>query len=210
MMRTSEPIVRVHQAGQAVVEALLLLPLMVALLWAVSWVGGLQLSAQQMAQLSRKAAMSGALGQSLASYDSREDASLTRRTAALPGVAQPRLAILQHEWFGERLQLLSVHARTRVPGLGAWQALPISRHTHVAIGAGHAHGDADARRRIGNASSAWRQAERDSLAQARRLGPIARRVDGAWGRRALQTDWLSAWADLVPAERLGKRKRLVP
>lgn len=183
-----------------------MLPLMAVLVWAVCWVGGLQLSAQQMSQASRKAAMSGALGRPVSLGDSTAGARLTKRVAPLQGVAVPRVAILQDEWFGTGLGLLSVHARTapspRIAGLEP----PITRHTRVAVGAGHAHGDSDARRRIGNAPTAWRQAERDSLAQARRVGALAQRVDGPWGRPSLQTDWLSAWADVVPAQRLTNRK----
>ncbi len=48
------------QQGQALVEALLMLPLLALLLWAASWIGGLQFTAREMAQASRKTAMAGA------------------------------------------------------------------------------------------------------------------------------------------------------
>lgn len=210
MILTSLHVTRRRQAGQALVEALLLLPLMGLLVWAVSWVGGLQFSAQQMSQLSRKAAMAGALGQPLGQssvpQESRNGARLTQRTYALTGVVAPRLAALQQEWFGHGLQLLSVHARAPAWRGPAASVLPITRHTHVAVGAGHAYGDTDATRRIGHAQTPWRRAERDSLTAARRVDALARRMDGPWGRPSLQTDWLSPWADVVPTERLVKRK----
>ncbi|MGE8681367.1 MAG: hypothetical protein ACN6PE_22350 [Achromobacter marplatensis] len=115
------------------------------------------------------------------------------------------MSALQDEWFGSDLQLLTVKAQT-VPTPGSGELAPsITRLTRVAIGAGHAYGDADAQRRIGNAPTAWRQAEKASLAQARRVGALAQRMDGPWGRSAVSMDWLSAWADLVPSDRLGKR-----
>jgi len=190
-----------RQHGQAVVEVLLMLPLMAVLAWAVSRIGGLQFSAQEMAQASRKAAMAAALGQplkNLAAADVRPGLSGAARPLA--GIAPPRLAALQDAWFGGGLQLLSVEARQGGP-----EPLRISRQTHVASGAGHAHGDADAQRRIGGAPDSWRRAESSSLAQARRLSHLIDRMESPWPRKRLSLDWLSAWADVVPADRLGMR-----
>jgi hypothetical protein len=198
-----------RQQGQAAVEALLLLPLMAVMVWAVSGIGSLQFAAQQMSQASRKAAMSSALGQQLPSSWVRASSVMTSQAKALPGIAPPRVSALQDEWFGAGLQLLTVKAQT-VPTRGSGELAPsIARLTRVAIGAGHAHGDADAQRRIGNAPTAWRQAEKTSLVQARRVGALAQRMDGPWGRSAVSMDWLSAWADLVPLDRLGKRGGLI-
>lgn len=197
------------QQGQAVLEALLLLPLMAAMVWAVTAVGGLHFSAQQMSQVSRKAAMAGALGQPLTPSRSRASSVLTNQATALPGVASSRMRALQDEWFGAGLQLLTVQAKTVPSGAGGVLAPSIARQTRVAIGAGHAHGDADARRRIGSAPTAWRVAEHASLAQARRVGGLAQRMDGPWGRPAASMDWLSAWADLVPPDRLGKKGEMI-
>lgn len=208
MHRHRCPRVAARQQGQAIVEALLMLPLMAVVVWAVSWVGGLQFSAQQLSQASRKTAMSGAMGQPVAPTNSVAVTRHRLRIQELPGIAPPNMSVLQGEWFGVGLRLLSVYARSTPSQEGL--APIIARHAHVAIGAGHAHGDADARRRIGTAPTAWRQVERASLAQARRVGPATRRMDGPWGRAELQTDWLSAWADVVPPDRLGARKGRKP
>lgn len=197
-----------RQQGQAIVEALLMLPLMTVLVWAVTWAGGLQFSAQQLSQASRKTAMSGALGQPVVPAHSMAATGQRQRVLELPGIAPSNMSVLQDEWFGVGLRLLSVYARSMPSQAG--RAPIIARHAHVAMGAGHAHGDADAHRRIGNAPTAWRQVERVSLAQARRVGPATRRMDGPWRRPALQTDWLSAWADVVPPDRLGTRKGRKP
>lgn len=195
-----------RQQGQAVIEALLMLPLLVLLLWAVPWIGGLQFAAQEMAQASRKAVMAGALGQPLQDRHTVTGMELSGRTALLPGVAPAQVAALQDEWFGEGLRLLSAMASTarRDRDNAAW--LRITRRTHVASGAGYAHGDADAQRRIGKAPTSWRKAESASLAQARRLKPVLDRLDGPWRRPGLSLDWLSEWADVVPADRLTSRK----
>jgi hypothetical protein len=201
-----------QQRGQAVVEAMLMMPLMGVLIWAVSWVGGLQFSAQQMSQASRKAAMAGAMGQPLSPRDAMKAIGLNRRVEALTDVAAQHVALLQDEWFGGELQLLSVHAHAnpnpnpRAPHLVSAFAAPITRYTRVAVGAGYAHGDKDARHRIANAPTAWRQAERLSVAQARRFESLVARMDGPWGRPSMQTDWLSAWADVVPGDRLNQKR----
>jgi hypothetical protein len=205
-----------QQRGQAVVEAMLMMPLMGVLIWAVSWVGGLQFSAQQMSQASRKAAMAGAMGQPLSPRDAMKAIGLNRRVEALTGVAAQQVALLQDEWFGGELQLLSVHAHAnpnsnpnpnpRAPYLVSAFTAPITRYTRVAVGAGYAHGDKEARHRIANAPTAWRQAERLSVAQARRFESLVARMDGPWGRPSMQTDWLSAWADVVPGDRLNQKR----
>lgn len=218
-----------RQQGQALVEALLMLPLMALLIWAITWLGDLQWSAQRVAQLSRKAAMSSALGQPVNQVRAAGPVDLRGSSTALSGVAPRSVATLQDEWFGTGLQMLSVQAQMSVQTPGQMRAqslaqprvepqtqtiglsrglLPaplIRRYTRVVIGAGHAQGDADMQRRIANAPTAWRQAQRASAAEARRVGAAARRMDGPWGRPELSLDWVAAWNDVVPADRLGKR-----
>ncbi|MFD4839894.1 pilus assembly protein [Achromobacter sp. NPDC058515] len=195
-----------RQQGQAVIEALLMLPLMSLLLWAVAGIGSLQFSAQQTTQASRKAVMSGALGQPLQTLRAPAGMGLSSDAMALPGVAAPRVSALQDEWFGAGLRMLSVEVRAQAQprGPSAWP--PIARRLSVASGAGHAHGDADAQRRVGSARAAWHQAAQSSLSEAARMARPVARVDAPWGRPALSLDWLSAWADVAPADRLGNRR----
>lgn len=192
-----------RQQGQAVVEALLMLPLMVLLLWAVAGIGSLQFSAQQTTQASRKAVMSGALGKPLQELRPPAGMGLSSDAIALPGGATQRVSALQDEWFGAGLHMLSVEVRTqpRAGDPSAW--LPIARRVSVASGAGYANGDADAQRRLGAARTGWRQSGETSLSAATRMQRPVDRVDGPWGRTKLSLDWLSIWADVVPAERLG-------
>ncbi|ADP15527.1 TadE-like family protein 2 [Achromobacter xylosoxidans A8] len=198
--------IRTRQQGQALIEALLMLPLLALLLWAASWIGGLQFTAQEVAQASRKAAMAGALGQPSQNQHAPSGTALSRNASALPGIAPAQVTALQDEWFGAELKLMTATASTarRDRDNAAW--LRIARRTHVASGAGYAHGDTDAQRRIGRAPTSWRRAESASLAEARRLKPVVDRLDGPWRRPGLSLDWLSEWADVVPADRLSNRK----
>ena len=167
-----------RQQGQAIVEALLMLPLMAALLWGVTWVGGLQFLAQQLAHASRKAAMAGALGQHATPLHSFAAARQTRQMRDLDGVATPSLSRLQREWFGEGLRLMAVYAQSAHSSSGALRSPSITRHTHVAVGSGHALSDHDARHRIAKPSDAWRGVAPNRCHWLRRIG--WRRSCSAW------------------------------
>jgi len=195
-----------RQQGQALFEALLMLPLLALLLWAASWIGGLQFTAREVAQASRQAAMAGALGQPSLNLHGPGGMALSRKASSLPGITPLQVTALQDEWFGVDLKLLSATASTarRDRDNAVW--LRIARRTHVASGAGYAHGDTDAQRRIGRAPTSWRRVESASLAEARRLKPVVDRLDGPWRRPGLSLGWLSEWADVVPADRLTNRK----
>lgn len=194
------------QRGQAVIEALLMLPLMALLLWAVVGIGNLQFSALQATQGSRKAVMSGALGQPLVALHAPVGMTLSNDDVALSGVAAPRVAALQDEWFDGGLRMLSVQVRTqpRPQDTSAWPS--IARRMAVASGAGYAHGDVDAQRRVADARTAWRHAGQRSSSEAARMAHPVERADGPWRRPQLSPDWLSAWADVVPQDRLGNHR----
>ena len=195
-----------RQQGQALIEALLMLPLLALLLWAGSWIGGLQFAALETAQASRKAAMAGALGQPMQNQHAPRGMALSGKIGTLSGIAPSQVAALQDEWFGVDLRLLSATASTARLDHDSAAWLHITRRTQVASGAGYAHGDADTQRRIARAPTSWRKAESVSLAEARRLKPVVDRLDGPWRRPGLSLDWLSQWADVVPADRLASSK----
>ena len=193
-----------NERGQAVVEALLMLPLMAVLLWAVSDIGVMQFSAQRTTQASRQAVMAAALGQPLATLRAPAGMDLASTDQAWPGAVAAGGA-LQDEWFGAAMNLLSVNVRALPRPGNAMFGLPIQRHISVASGAGYAHDDADAQRRVGASPTGWLQASRTSLAEAERMRRQVNKVEAPWGRPTLSPDWLSAWGDVVPDERLGKR-----
>lgn len=195
----------VRQRGQAVIEALLMLPLMALLLWATSGIGSLQFSAQQTTQVGRTAAMSAARGQPLPSLRAPAGMDLSGAVQTLSGTTPPQMAALQGEWLGGAMTLLSVEARAQPKRMDPLIGLSISRRLSVASGAGYAHGDADAQRRVGASSTGWLQAGQTSLSEAARMQRPVERTDGPWGRPKLSLDWLSHWADVVPADRLAKR-----
>lgn len=197
--------IRTRQDGQAVIEALLMLPLMAGLLWAVSGIGALQFSAQRATQASRQAVMAAARGQPATLWRAPDGMDVARGAQVLAGVASPRAATLQDEWFGQGMKMLSAETRSRPRAGDATFGLPIVRHISVASGAGHAHGDADAQRRVAGSATGWLQASRTSTSEAGRMQGYVDRADRPWGRPSLSLDWLSAWGDVVPADRLAKR-----
>lgn len=195
---------RRRQRGQALAEALLMLPVLTLAFLGVAWVGKLQFTAQEVAQASRKAAMSAAVGAPLVAPWTH--VALAAHDQAVATTMTSGNAGLQAEWFGADLRRLSVTARSTLTGARPWDAARIQRSTSVAMGAGHAYGDDDARRRIGAAPTAWGQAAKHSLSLARSVGGLTASVDAPWRRPAISLDWLSPWTDVVPADRLGKRR----
>ncbi|MFJ3463316.1 TadE/TadG family type IV pilus assembly protein [Achromobacter spanius] len=193
-----------NERGQAVVEALLMLPLMAVLLWAVSDIGAMQFSAQRTTQAGRQAVMAAALGQPVATLRAPQGMDLAGTAQRWPGSVVAG-ASLQDEWFGAAMQLLSVQTLTLPRPGNAMFALPISRHLSVAGGAGYAHSDADAQRRVGTSATGWLQASRTSRAEAGRMQRQVGKVEAPWGRPTMSLDWLSAWGDVLPNDRLGKR-----
>lgn len=181
------------------IEALLLLPLLILAFLAAAWMGKLQFAAQAMVQTSRQVAMSAAAGAPVAELEARGTREVRIRSLANASGAE-----LSAEWLDTPAHLISVTVRAPVTGMGPWDTVQVKRRISVAAGAGNAQSDKDAHRRIGVATMAWRRAAERSRSLASDLSGPMGVVDTPWRRPALSLDWLSSWADLVPADRLAQ------
>lgn len=191
---------RHRQQGQAMAEALLVLPGLALVLLAIGWLGRLQFSAQMLLQASRMTAMASAAG---ASNPGQSGFQVQLENVPLrSGADGSNHTLPRAEWLGGEVRLVSATARGAVAGAGPWSVMTLQRRTSVALGAGRASNDADAGRRIAAATTTWRQVADRSQAVARAAGPVAAATDAPWRRAPLALDWLSAWADVVPADRL--------
>lgn len=76
----------------------------------------------------------------------------------------------------------------------------IRRHVAIITGAGHAATDHLAAFRLGESELAWGSAHSLSGEAADRVNTAVAATDAAWGRAALQTDWLQPWRGDVPHE----------
>lgn len=191
---------RHRQQGQAMAEALLVLPGLALVLLAIGWLGRLQFSAQMLLQASRMTAMASAAG---APNPGQSGFRVQLEHVPLHSGADGfNHTLPQAEWLGGEARLVSATACGAVTGAGPWSVMTLQRRTSVALGAGHASNDADAGRRIAAATTTWRQFADRSQAVARVAGPVAAATDAPWRRAPLALDWLSAWADVVPADRL--------
>lgn len=76
----------------------------------------------------------------------------------------------------------------------------IRRHVAIITGAGHAATDHLAAFRLGESELAWASAYSLSGEAANRVNTAVAATDAAWGRAALQTDWLQPWRGDVPDE----------
>lgn len=195
-------ILRAWQRGQALVEALVLLPVLILSFMAAAWLGQLLFSAQVAGVASRSAAMAAAVG---GGVPARSVSFVLAPSSVDAG--DPPFAPLQAEWLGAEARRVSVTAHADVAGVGPWGATRIERRTRVAAGAGNAEGDDDVRRRIDAAAISWAQTAERSLSLAREISGQVMVADSPWGRPALSLDWLSSWADVVPAEGFARNAR---
>lgn len=193
---------RAWQCGQALVEAMVLLPVLILSFMAVAWLGQLLFTAQVAGVASRSAAMVAAVG---GGVPARSGSFGLAGSSVDAG--DPPFAPLQAEWLGAEARQVSVTAHADVAGVGPWGATRIERRTRVAAGAGNAEGDDDVRRRIDAAAISWAQTAERSLSLAREISGQVMVADSPWGRPALSLDWLSSWADVVPAEGFARNAR---
>lgn len=181
----------IGQRGQAMVEALLLLPVL-ALVWlGIAWLGKAQYTALTLIQASRQAAMSTAMGRPL----DPTDRTRVEVTAAAGADGW------RDEWSGEDARRVWATSQAVVNGSAAWGGILLARRVGVAAGAGNARNEQDAQRRIGLSARFWGQVAADSISQVQALAPAIQAVDRPWRRPPPSEDWLSAWADVLPAER---------
>lgn len=135
------------------------------------------------------------------------------RSLPLPQAAQPgssaTLAALRQDWELEDRGVL--HARlTVMPGDTPWDtlahasgpsAMPVAlkRHTAILTGAGHAGDDGHVQQILVQSRQAWRQETAVSYGLSGRIRAVMGPVDSGWSRALPDSEWVSAWAGLVPA-----------
>ncbi|GAB1578699.1 hypothetical protein [Bordetella petrii] len=197
------------QHGQAALEAFLAVALLAACLHGLATIGALQHRVLQAAHLGRHAAFAAARGQ-LRQATIPPDATVSVARSANDGLGwgpdDPQAAVLSQDWLRVDRRLLRAQA-TVGPGRavafaqrnGPAARLAIRRYTSLAVGAGHAAGDLATQQRLAMSEAGWSGAARGTVAAAQSLHGRMRAVDAPWGRGKWSLDWLSAWADLVPA-----------
>lgn len=95
------------------------------------------------------------------------------------------------------------YARSAANRLFAFQ--PMQRSSYLLINAGESGSDQEVLRRIERSDAAWR----NTTVQTQKIiishGVQLARADIPWSREKIQTDWLSRWSNLVP-RMLNKRE----
>lgn len=79
---------------------------------------------------------------------------------------------------------------------------PMSRHTAILTGAGHASGDTQVQQVLAQSQLAWSSSADTSYTTGGRIAAIMNPVDSAWDRPAPEFDWLASWAGRVPQHHL--------
>jgi hypothetical protein len=200
-----------RQQGQALVEAVFALAALLACACAIAWTGSAWHQAMQAAQASRAAAFSAARGGVAAARRDGVDLRLARNQVG-PVPLDGKQVQLQQDWLRVDTRLVTAQAERKIQAPAGWAQLPLGdvavhRHTSVAQAGGHAISDKDGQQRITDSRAGWQAAGESSQSLARRLQSSISGVDGAWGGRKPDSDWVSAWPQLVPADKLTSKGR---
>lgn len=190
-----------RQSGQGLIESLFAISALLGCAYAIKWIGSAQHRAMQAAQDSRTVAFAAARG--YVPPASRDGARLgLDRDRAGPVPADGRQMQLQKDWLRVDTNLVTASAARAVDPVAGMPigAVSLRRHVSVAQSGGHAASDADGQHRILDSKTAWRLAADSSQALAGRLKASIAGVDGAWGNRKPDLDWVSAWSNLVPSD----------
>lgn len=223
-----------RSGGQALIEGMVGLGALMVLFWAVPLVGRYQDMALTSAMGSGHAAFlatrddfsDAALAQAVtsawmgkAAYRWRDaagqpllrSAAIAQHRTALAASAQPggvTAQALRRGWeledTGVRVVSMSTVARDLTQAGG--RSLTLRRGTAVLADAGHAATPAAAQARVARQGPGWRAAQAGSAVLAKGIGLLAYPVDAAWRRPRAGTDWVAAWEDLVPPDRLTRMR----
>lgn len=215
---------RCGHKGQALLECLLVMVPLVSIWLAIAWLGGMQQRVVATGMAVRQAAFMHAAGQDWpAGVAAGSPVTLSKSERRLPGSAQAGsetdgMVGLRAEYGVEGGGLMRIQGTARVPapprwfassraGLASTAEWQVPGHLALLAGAGGGMGDAEVQQRIEQADSAWRTVAERSLASARRLDHVMRRVDVPWRPGHEASAWLQDWAGDVPAAYLAPSGR---
>ncbi|MFC4274660.1 hypothetical protein [Achromobacter aloeverae] len=202
-----------RQGGFALVETGLVMALLLSLLASVALLGEWHGHGLRAAHASRLLAFLAARGEESGVRSAIPGGGAVARAStgfSMPGGAAT--AALRRDWgmAGDGLLIVEASARAARHASGTSAAASaglLRRHTALIGGAGHAAGDRETQARIADNRVAWRRVADRTRRAGRRVALALGRIDAGWGRAAPDFDWLSRWADLLPAERLGVRRK---
>lgn len=232
----SRSIFKIHarHGGQALVEGIVALLVLLSLWVAISWLGRFQDMALQASHASRFAAFSLTRNpdappviQSRTDYFSGPDHQWMDRRgrSALGNVlskdrSEVTLKVVRQPALEPGAQPGGVSARAhdlrqgwRLEDMGIVKATVVvapprypalARHTALLTGAGHATDDIDSQRRLAESPAAWSDSANRSYGLGRRIESGVSALDRAWGRPEPHFDWLVPWAGYVPVHHLGE------
>ena len=213
------------QKGQALVEGVLALPLLLGIWLGIAHIGDLLHAASRAADLGRHhafmaaarvdplhpAAVASGIRKGSERVDTQRVHALTELGSTASGVGHAR--VLRREWLAHDPGLLRARAGVtpRQPvRLAPALAMPtpvLNRYTVIATGAAHSGSDVQAQERIGRSSTGWKDAASLSQRHGHRVADVMSRVDRPWRRPSPDFDWLKPWRGVVPEHLLHREHR---
>lgn len=199
---------KTQQRGQAIVEMLVVIGVVLMLFWGLLWL-------QRWQQIKLQTQHHSAL-QAFKFSHSYEIDQKELSTAYLAGLYSPiahrehteiqSLGVMpaQHPFLdlAQQEKILGPTGRWRFNSTAQGEGLQLKSQTSIWVGAGQANHDAQAIERLETSTTLWQYAQSNSVTAIKALNPLLKPVDAGWKRQPVSTNWLQPWQESVPAHHL--------
>ena len=190
---------RANQTGQAMIESIPILGLLVVFMYGAQLTSRMQINALDLLQDTAVHAFSIHQGQT--GIAESHQAFLRNADAAGPRAAKSQLIP------DPILSELGIHSpglmrtTSRLKDARLFGVVTLYRQSHIEVGAGHADSDAAVQFRIAQSDRAWRQAFNTSHTVLKIVPHGSGLVDQPWKRARIDTDWLGKWSGVLPDQK---------
>lgn len=193
-----------EQRGQAMLEAIFILMILVTLLFSIQFTGRLRTdSLEMLGESSYQTFLTSERAPGRPSADN--DKNVTKRLLQTyskqllyvddPGVIQVR-------------KIPNTLSTDRFAASRLYSAAPIKRTSYLYINGGESRSVAEVQSRIADSTAAWRDVTMPTHRLLQPFVPSLGKIDAPWRRGVLQMDWLSRWAGQSPSiPKLGASRR---
>jgi hypothetical protein len=179
--------VNVHQRGQAMSEALLILGVFFILMLGIQATTSMQLTALQLLLDSGKKVFQINLGSTFSSEHTNNHPFISSASPLFDELKMVQSGLIQARSVRADKTLHSVH---------------ISRQSFIEAGTGYASSDHAVQKRIGASASLWLDALNLTAQAIDGIHTLSSKIDSAWKRPVISRDFIQPWVGVVPEQSL--------
>lgn len=173
------------QVGQAMVEALFILLILMTLMFAIQYSG--QLRAHSLALIGESSYLSFVKSTKKNILPERSNTELSEQ---LLEIKEHRLLKVQSNQSDVPYKRSAAHR--------LFPYSPIQRSSYLQINAGDSPSAQETQARIARSTTAWSEVANKTHRLINPQSPSLLKIDAPWGRGLLSTDWLTGWAGQSP------------